>query len=375
MDWNSLWKAVLDQLTPERLAPALILTLVFALLKFLGVKILKNLRKVASAVIAVVLALPRYLSLLNFVRKAEKPIWEYRRFGKLELHNLPPIITVMNFKGGVGKTTIAANLAACLSLAHGKKVLLVDLDYQGSLSSELLPVGGGVQSLLNTTGKWLSSPRPPVDPQSDYITPEGLPNVRLLTADYDLSDIEDNQIQRWLLQDRTSGDVRSRLARYLRANRLKTDCDFDFIIMDAPPRLSLAAANAVRSSTMILIPTRLQYLASQPIAKMLDRLKKFKEKSGGQFSIGGVICNFAADRSRFTAKEQPYLENVVEALSDHPDEPIVFSTRVPDTPEIGSSDSRPAYLSNSTGPNAPSPIFDQLTIEILDRLRQISAGR
>ncbi len=375
MDWNSVWNAVQDELTPERLALALITTLAIGLLKFLGVKILKNLRKVASAAIAVVLALPRYLSLLGFVQRAEKPIWEYRRFGKVELHNLPPIITVMNFKGGVGKTTIAANVAACLSLKHEKKVLLVDLDYQGSLSSELLPVVQNVQGLLNTVGKWLSSAKPPIDPQSDFITPEGLPNVRLLTADYDLSDIEDNQIQRWLLQDRTNGDVRSRLARYLRANRLKEDCDFDYIIMDAPPRLSLAAANAVRASTIILIPTRLQYLASQPIAKMLERLKAFKEKSGGGFFIGGVICNFAADKSRVTAKEQPYLDNVVEALSEHPDRPIVFATRVPDTPDIGSSDSRPAYLSNSKGPNAPTPIFDQLTIEILDRLRQISAGR
>ncbi|MFN3911596.1 ParA family protein [Hyphomonas sp.] len=228
---------------------------------------------------------------------------------------------------------------------------------------------------LNTTGAWLNSATPPTDPQADFITPSSLPNVRLLTADFELSDIEDNQIQRWLLQDRTNGDVRSRLVRHLRAIRNKPDCDFDYIIMDAPPRLSLAAANAVRASSMILIPTRLQYLASQPIAKMLNRLVEFKSRSGGQFKIGGVICNFAADRSRFTAKEQPFVETIREAVDTHPDTPRIFNTLVPDTPYIGASDARPAYLSDSKGPNSPRPIFDQLTDEILQRLTELSAGR
>ena len=375
MNFENIWSLIEEQFTPERLILALIPTLIFAILKFLGFKIIKSLRIAISAIVAVFLALPRYLQLLHFVQSSEKPIWEYRRFGKVELRDIPPVITIMNFKGGVGKTTVAANVAAWLSLKHNKKVLLVDLDYQGSLSSELIPEATNISEFGNTTGNWLASKTAPTKPEDDFITPDDLPKIRLLTADYELSDIEDNQLQRWLLKDNTNGDIRSRLARYIRANKNKPDCDFDIIIMDAPPRLSLAAANAVRASAMILIPTRLQFLSAQPIQKMLNRLQKFKHKSGGSFKIGGVIGNFTNSRIRATGREAVSLDTIKEALAGHPDQPIVFDTLIPNTPDIGSANTRPAYLSRTNGPNAPEPIFDALTAEILQRLDVILGQR
>ena len=375
MDFEKIWSLIHEQLTPEHLVLALIPTLIVAVLKSLGFRIIKNLRRAVGAITAMLLALPRYLQLLHFVQSAEKPIWEYRKFGKVELRDIPPVITIMNFKGGVGKTTIAANVAACLSLKHNKKVLLIDLDYQGSLSSELIPEDTNISKFGNTIGKWLASATAPAKPEDDFITPDDLPKIRLLTADYDLSDIEDNQLQRWLLKDRTNGDIRSRLARYIRANKGKPDCDFDIIIMDAPPRLSLAAANAVRASAMILIPTRLQFLSAQPIRKMLNRLQTFKSKSGGSFKVGGVIGNFTNSRSKPSGKEAVSIETIKEALAGHPDDPVIFDTLIPNTPDIGSADTRPAYLSKKSGPNAPEPIFDALTTEILKRLNVILLQR
>lgn len=368
MHIKEIWELLVQQLTLEGLLIAIIPAAIIAVLKFIGIKIIKDLKRAFRVVGDILFSVPNYLQILHFIQSAKKPIWEYRKFGNVELRDLPPIITIMNFKGGVGKTTISANLAASLSEKHEKKVLLIDLDYQGSLSSELIPLDTDFNRFANTTGKWLESSSPSKTPSEDFLTPTGLPNIRLLTSDYDLADIEDNQMQRWLLKAHTNGDIRSRLARHLRSIRRQSDCNFDLIIMDAPPRLSLAAANAVRASTMILIPTRLQYLAVQPIQKMLSRLLKFKEKSGGAFRIGGVICNFAANKDGPTGKEKAHLDTILEALSVHPDAPIIFDTMIPNTPDIGASDARPAYLSKKTGPNAAQPIFDALSIEVLNRL-------
>ena len=302
-----------------------------------------------------------------WVRK-ERPLWEFKRFGKVDTSHLPPVITVMNFKGGVGKTTIAANIAASLSLKHDKKVLLIDLDYQGSLSSELLPVGQNLTDKLNTTGDWLKASKGLTIPANAYVTPDGLPNVRLLTADYSLTEIEDNQFLRWLLQDVTHGDVRSRFVRGLKSTLQSSDFKFDFVVMDAPPRLSLSSANAIRASAMVIIPTKLEYLAVQPVERMLDRLDRFKKKSGGQFKIGGVVLNMTANANSISPRESEHVATLEKVLGAHTDKPSIFETKVPDSPLIGQSSKRPAYLSKEKGVNSPAPIFDRLTDEILAKL-------
>lgn len=351
-----------------------IIGLLVALLKALGIHLIKGAGRVIRAVWDFILAIPKYLRLLWWVR-TEKPLWEFKRFGRIDTQDLPPVVTVMNFKGGVGKTTIASNLAACLSIKHGYKVLLVDLDYQGSLSSELLPEGESLENKLNTTGEWLRARTNLQIAETSLITPDNLPNVRLLTADYDLTEIEDNQFLRWLLQDSTHGDVRSRFIRGLKKSRAHMDFKFDFVVMDAPPRLSLSAANAIRASALVLIPTKLEFLSVQPVERMLERLERFKRKSGGGFRIGGVILNMTDNAVTLSPREEAHFTTLSEALADHPDDPIIFDTRIPDSPLIGSSRVRPAYLSKERGVNQPAPIFDRLTDEVLKKLLATKDGK
>jgi cellulose biosynthesis protein BcsQ len=352
-----------------------IVGLLVALLKALGVHLIRSVAKALRAVWDFLLAIPKYLRLIWWVRE-ERPLWEFKKFGKVDTTPLPPVITVMNFKGGVGKTTIAANIAASLSIKHNKKVLLIDLDYQGSLSSELLPAGENLSEKLNTTGDWLKAKNGLKIPEEAYVTPDGLPNVRLLTADYPLTEIEDNQFLRWLLQDVTHGDVRSRFVRGLKLTRQYSEFKFDYVVLDAPPRLSLSSANAIRASRMIIIPTKLEYLAVQPVERMLDRLTRYKKKSGGQFEIGGVVLNMTTNAISISARESEHVATLESVLDAHPDKPSIFDTKVPDSPLIGQSNSRPAYLSKERGVNTPAPIFDRLTDEILAKLdAQDSKGK
>lgn len=353
-----------------QIAISVIATVIGALILALVEPIRKILLSVVSGVVgtfkSLVFGLPQYLQLLSYV-SSNKPLWEYRRFGKVALEDLPPVVTVVNFKGGVGKTTIAANLAASISLKHGKKVLLIDLDYQGSLSAQLIPLTAGPKPELNGTGKWLEAMKLPKSATDDLIVPEGLPNVRLLTADYDLAEIEDNQFQRWLLKAKTGGDVRSRFARHLAGLQNRPDTRFDLVIMDAPPRLSLAAANAVRASRMILIPVKLQLMSVEPVQRMLERLARFKEKSGGKFVIGGVIANMTQTAVSLTANESGHRHTLQQVLSRHPDQPVIFASSIPNTVAIGQPSKSPAYLD----PSAPVEKFDKLAEEVLNRLEVV----
>ena len=240
---------------------------------------------------ASLIALPKYLSLRSFVLK-RKPLWKFRRAGSLRLENSPPVLTVMNFKGGVGKTTIAANLAASLALNHGMRVLLVDLDYQGSLS-DLLRENTVYPDDENLLNDWLTRRTSQLSLEQATTAAKGLENVKLVSAEYALTEAEDNEFLRWLIGE-SSDDVRNRIARRLSSKKHNYKGEFDIVIMDAPPRLSLASANALRASHFVLIPTKLQPLSVLPIAKMTKYISEFRDQIKAKFELIGIVCSMTA---------------------------------------------------------------------------------
>ena len=139
-----------------------------------------------------------------------------------------PVIAVMNLKGGVGKTTLTANLGAMFS--RSKRVLLVDLDYQGSLTSmclspepieELRCRREFVHRLIENL-----EPQPELFVRCCHPVP-GQSNLRLLAADEDLADVENRAMVRWLLNPE-NGDVRHILRAYLHDPSLTARYDYIF---------------------------------------------------------------------------------------------------------------------------------------------------
>jgi cellulose biosynthesis protein BcsQ len=165
------------------------------------------------------------------------------------------IIAVANQKGSSGKTTVATNLAAYLSHEKGQRVLLVDLDYQGALSSTMLMAAqlpfaeGSISALFENNYDLNAFSNVIVD-----LTP-GLPRMSLVPADYGFASSEKLKLLDWLIEPELGVDARYRLARLLLNPVLRRT--FDTIIIDTPPRLELGLINALVACEYLLIPTRL----------------------------------------------------------------------------------------------------------------------
>ena len=363
--WDSVW-AWLDAHSVE-LVVGIGATAFIALAKPWRDKLSELAGTSAAWLIAFIRSIPNHLALRRDVL-GDLPLWAYRSPGTVNLGNSPPTLTIMNFKGGVGKTTLAANLAASFAKHRGLRVLLIDLDYQGSLS-ELLRPNTVDLSTNNLVAGLLGRGAFPANIDEISVPAAGIAGVRLVSADYDLTDTEDNQLLRWLLKERTQGDVRSKIARLLTRPALDAKGKFDLVIMDAPPRLSLAAANALRASKWVVIPTKLQPLSAQPVAKMINYLKTFRTRIGGEFQFAGVVCCMTKGAIA-SGTETSALAEIETTLGEISGGPVVYNQYVPDLVDIGRPQgARIGYLLSGQKGDQVRSIFDALADEIGNQMQ------
>jgi hypothetical protein len=171
----------------------------------------------------------------------------------------PPILVVANAKGGVGKTTVSANLGACFaemaSANNAKPVLLIDLDFQGSLSSMSVPSRKWLANGRDSSATYLLSgdldARSIVSSENATIKSNGkfieVEKLKVLTAYQDLAQAENRLMIEWLLSDRST-DIRFRLLKTLSDDAVRDA--FSLIIIDSPPRLTTGAIQGC--STLVI---------------------------------------------------------------------------------------------------------------------------
>jgi len=188
------------------------------------------------------------------------------------------VIAVANQKGGVGKTTTAINLATSLALA-GQKVLLVDVDPQGNLTS-----GVGLKGSRADDGTIYEAMLTDADPAS-FLLDTQVQNLSLIPADRNLTGAEIELV--------SMPQREHRLRRVLDPLRER----FDLIFVDCPPSLGLLTLNALVAADAVLIPLHCEYFALEGLADLVATMRRVRGGLNPALDIEGVLLTMYDDRT------------------------------------------------------------------------------
>jgi len=254
------------------------------------------------------------------------------------------IISIINQKGGVGKTTTAVNLAAGLSQLN-KKVLVVDLDPQGNATtglglSNLEDTENSIYGVLNSTKEFVN-----------VIKKTNFTNLDLVTSTVDLSGIEietaDDQRRAFILKEK--------LAHFTSNNERK----YDYILIDCPPSLSLLTVMALVASHSLLVPLQTEFFALEGITQLIKTIERIKSNLNQSLEIRGILLTMYDKRNKLSSEVES------EARKYFQDK--VYKTVIPRNVRLSEAPSHgvPVLIYDKTCPGSKS--YYNFTDEFLDQ--------
>jgi len=257
------------------------------------------------------------------------------------------IICIANQKGGVGKTTSAINLSAALAMA-GKKTLIVDCDAQANATTGL----GIEKSDLDAT--LYDGLIGDAAIQDIYLGTE-IPNLWIVPSTVALVGFEVEMI--------SDSDREKMLARLLSP----VADEFDFILIDCPPSLSLLTLNAMTAAHSVMIPLQSEFYALEGLGQLLGTIKRVKEHLNPNLKIEGILLTLYDKRTNLAGQ---VADDASKYFSD-----LLFKTRIPRTVRLAEAPSfgKPIFSYDPSSPGASA--YAALTKEILRNRRKKRAKK
>ena len=246
------------------------------------------------------------------------------------------IIAILNQKGGVGKTTTTINLAAYLAKMD-KSVLIVDFDPQGNATSGL-----GLDDNLDNTSYQVMLGLTKAN-SAILVSPET--GISLLPANNNLAaaelELKDQENRESLLKTRLEG------------------LEYDYILIDCPPALSLLTINALTAANWLLVPVQAEFYAMEGLGQLMDVFQRIKQSTNPNLNLLGVLVTMYDSRTSLA-------EQVVGELQKYFNE-AVFKTQIPRNVRLAEAPSHGKPISEHDKWSKGARAYKQFTKEVIKR--------
>ena len=261
------------------------------------------------------------------------------------------VIAIANQKGGVGKTSTTVNLGAGL-VRQGYDVLLIDLDSQANLTMALGYQNPDDMDFTVSNVLYKAVQEEQIDPTEGILTtPEG---IDLMPSNIQLSGYEISLINEY------GREVM--LKQYIDAVRL----NYDYILIDCAPSLSVLTVNALVAADSVLIPTQPQYFSTAGLQMFYETISRIRKKLNPSLSIEGVLVTMMNNRPNFTKDLVAQLREIYGGVFR------VFDTEIPTSIRMTESSARGKSIFAYDPRGKVAAAYEKLTQEVIgnDRQRQ-----